>query len=383
MRQRLWRWALGLALSSIWATSARAADDAFFFRFAGTTTSVIRAMSPTGTIIWSNAAVAVTGRFQKAAALTGGSNWTDYVECAVTNGMMSLRLFDPHPPSGMVLIPAGIVWMGNCMDPAEGDADELPRHVVCVSAFYMDRYQATPAVWSNVYTWAVAHGYSFSPVVGRAKDPTQPVQDTTWYDAVKWCNARSEQEGRTPAYCTSSALTTVYRTGQVDIANDWVRWDTGYRLPTEAEWEKAARGGATGHRFPWSDTDPIDHGRANYYGQPGDVPYDLGYAGYDTNYRAGGMPYLSPVGNFAPNGYGLYDMAGNVWGRCWDWYSSTYYSSSVGADPRGPASGTYRVVRGGDWQAYHVFECRVANREGFYPNYQGLVGLRAVLPAGQ
>jgi formylglycine-generating enzyme required for sulfatase activity len=83
-----------------------------------------------------------------------------------------------------------------------------------------------------------------------------------WYDVVKWCNARSEMEGRTPAYYTSAEQTTVYRSGQTDVDNAWVNWTAGYRLPTEAESEKAARGGASGQRFPWGDT--ISWGQANY-----------------------------------------------------------------------------------------------------------------------
>lgn len=108
---------------------------------------------------------------------------------------------------------------------------------------------------------------------------------------MKWANARSEKEGLVPCYYTDDTQTTVYRTGTVDVQNDWVKWIAcGYRLPTEVEWEKAARGGAAGHRYPWSATDAIDHSRANY--------------------DSGGT---TPVGSFAPNGYGLYDMAGNVW----------------------------------------------------------------------
>jgi formylglycine-generating enzyme required for sulfatase activity len=164
-------------------------------------------------------------------------------------------------PTGMVLIPAGSFQMGNCMDPEEGWSDELPVHTVYVSAFYMDQTEVTKALWDEVYTWAIAHGYNFD-FVGAGKGPNHPVHTVDWYDVVKWCNARSEREGRVPTYYTSAAKTTVYRTGRIDVENDWVKWNAGYRLPTEAEWEKAARGGLDGRRFPWGDT--ISHSQANY-----------------------------------------------------------------------------------------------------------------------
>lgn len=274
---------------------------------------------------------------------------------------------NPTPASGMALIPAGSFTMGNAMDPNEGWSDELPLHTVYVSAFYMDKYEVTKALWDEVYHWAITHGYSFDNT-GSGKGASHPVYAINWYDSVKWCNARSEREGRVPAYYTGAAQTTVYRSGQVDVQNDWVKWSAGgYRLPTEAEWEKAARGGVSGQRFPWGNT--ITHSQANYYSWDG-YAYDISPTrGYPPAIATGGYPYTSPVGYFAANGYGLHDMAGNVWESCWDWYQGDWYGKAGASqnDTRGPTGPlSDRVMRGGDW--YDVaYVARCANR-GFGPD---------------
>ena len=283
---------------------------------------------------------------------------------------------DAAAPSGMALIPAGSFTMGDSLD---GISYALPLHTVYVSAFYMDRYEVSKALWDEVYSWAIAHGYSFE-YGAQGKASTHPAQSMTWYDSVKWCNARSEKDGKVPAYYTDAGLSVRYRSGQVA---PYVSWGSGYRLPTEAEWEKAARGGASGQRFPWGNT--ISWGQANYYAYP---LWADGYA-YDVNatvgdhptFNEGVYPYTSPVGYFGANGYGLYDMAGNVWEWCWDWYGS--YSSAYQSDPRGPTSGSYRVFRGGSW-IFYAFYCRAADRDGYIPTYRDYdLGFRSVLPPGQ
>jgi formylglycine-generating enzyme required for sulfatase activity len=159
---------------------------------------------------------------------------------------------------------------------------------------------------------------------GEADD--RPVNRVTWYDAIDFCNRLSEREGLTPAY-------------RRDRNN--VSWDAatdGYRLLTEAEWEYACRAG-TRTRYSFGD--------GGYYDR------NLGeYAWYSDNAGGGGAPH--PVGTRKPNPWGLYDMHGNVWEWCWDWYGS-YPSRTPQVDPMGPPAGEYRVLRGGSFLGRAVF----------------------------
>jgi formylglycine-generating enzyme required for sulfatase activity len=283
----------------------------------------------------------------------------------------------------MMLIPAGHFQMGDSF--GEGGASELPIHSVHVSAFYMDRCEVTKELWDDVSHWATNHGYIFRHHA-QGKAPGHPAHSLDWHDALLWCNARSEKEGRVPAYYTDSSLNSVYRSGAFIGGNESVKWDAGYRLPTEAEWEKAARGGAIGRRFAWADTDTISHSQANYF-SPKLQAYDLAATdGFHPGFYTGALPYTSPAGYFNANanGYGLYDMSGNIAEWCWDGYAS--YSGDAQADPRGPndQSIAYRVVRGGAWDYYPVAS-RVAMRLGNRgpATAATVIGFRTILPGSQ
>ena len=221
----------------------------------------------------------------------------------------------------MILIPAGKFQMGG----RDGADNEKPVHALYIDAFYMDKYEVTNAQYKKFIdaTGHKAPKYWSDP---RYNAPNHPVVGINWHDAMAYA--------------------------------EWA----GKRLPTEAEWEKAARGELSGREYPWGDK--FTHNEANCDGTGGKDRWE----------------HTAPVGSFAPNGYGLYDMVGNVYVWCADWYDQNYYADSPSRNPQGPYSGTFRVLRGGGWRCQD--NClRCAKRYGYYPSetYQ-LIGFRCVAP---
>ena len=249
----------------------------------------------------------------------------------VISPAFTVTTYNPGTPrDGFAYIPAGSFEMGQT-----GIA--TPVHAVQVSAFYVGKYEVTKVLWDEVRIWGMGNGYTDLPVgseykgTNYSKGPTHPVHLINWYAMVKWCKAKSEKDGLTPCYTVSGAI---YQTGSSLPDYNWNA--NGYRTPTEAEWEKAARGGLSGKLFPWGDT--ITHSRANYYSRSAYIYDTSPKRGYHPTYGTGSSPYSSPVGSFPPNGYGLYDMSGNMREWCWDWSGS--YTAGPQTDPRGAASGS-------------------------------------------
>ena len=197
-------------------------QNAHFFRISGPASTRFTTVNANGIVLWTNGQAGALYTFQTSTMIEEVTNWVDYVNATGTTGLNSNRLFDLKPPMDMAFIPAGPFTMGDSLD---GDTQALPLHTVYVSALYMDQYDVTKALWDAVYHWAITNGYSFD-TAGLADGLGHPVKLVNWYDSVKWCNARSEMAGRTPAYFTDPGQHSPYRTGHVE---PYVNWNSGYR----------------------------------------------------------------------------------------------------------------------------------------------------------
>jgi formylglycine-generating enzyme required for sulfatase activity len=217
----------------------------------------------------------------------------------------------------MARLPAGHFLMG---DPDEVDATP---HEIAVSSFFLDKYLVTQEQFEKL----------MHENPSRWKGASNPVEQVRWSDAVRYCNKRSQAEGLQPCY---------------DLKTWRCNFEAnGYRLPTEAEYEYACRAGTT-----------------TAYSS-GQTPARLGdFAWFDKN--AGGHPRA--VGQKQPNAWGLYDMSGNLWEWCNDFYQVDYYANAPKQDPRGPEAGKTKVVRGGCWRT-SADNCRSGYRYNENPGY--------------
>jgi formylglycine-generating enzyme required for sulfatase activity len=233
---------------------------------------------------------------------------------------------DSNVLEGFVFVESGTFQMGS----NDGNSDEKPVHSVTVSDFYMGKYEVT---FNEYDAFCNATGKDNLNDYGMGRG-SRPVISVSWFDAVEYCNWRSRKENLTSCYTINGNKVTCNFSAN------------GYRLPTEAEWEFAAKGGNQSKGYKYSGSNNV-----------GDVGW------YGSNSGSG----THPVGQKQANELGLYDMSGNVWEWCWDWYDSNYYSSSPSTNPKGASSGKYRVLRGGSWHDDDVGRLRTAARERDVP----------------
>ena len=265
-----------------------------------------------------------------------------------------------------VLIPAGSFKMGS----KDGYDDNKPVHEVTITKpFYMGKYEVTQAEYEKYCSYAGSN----SPNSSYGDGNNYPAYYVSWYDAFVYCNKRSMAEGLTPCY-SISASTDPDDWGEVPYSYDdpsCTTWDAatcdfkanGYRLPTEAEWEYAARAGDnTVDSLTYSGTSDV-----NKLGE---------YAWYKDNSNS----TTHEVGTKLPNAFGLYDMSGNVYEWCWNWFTSEYDENTEGGNnPTGSSSGSYRVIRGGSWH-HNSDYCAVSCRSNCYP-ISRFLGFRVVRSA--
>jgi formylglycine-generating enzyme required for sulfatase activity len=267
------------------------------------------------------------------------------VEERALAGIDSLTFYD----DAMVLIPAGTFTMGSPGNEPGRNSDEVQHQVTLTHAMYVSKYEVTQSEWQAVMGWNTS-GFSGA---------NRPVETLTWYDAVSYCNLRSTGQGLIAAYTITGATHSGNHITSATVT--WNQAANGYRLLTEAEWEYACRATST--------TAFCNGAITNINCSPLDPSLDLvgWYCG-----NASGVTH--DVGGKTANAWGLKDMHGNVWEWCWDWYGA--YPTGPLTDPTGPASGSYRGLRGGSWCDYAQY-CRSANRGDIYPDSMGhYIGLR-------
>ncbi|HAA85875.1 MAG TPA: hypothetical protein DCE14_05965 [Kosmotogaceae bacterium] len=261
---------------------------------------------------------------------------------------------DPVIPGEMVYVKGGTFMMGDEFGDLNTWSKSSPVHQVTLTYdFWMGKYPVTFDEYD-----------AFCDDTGRTKPSdaawgrgTRPVMRVSWWDAIAYCNWLSEKEGLPVAYI----LYWEPSQGQMLDADGNITTDitevVGCRLPTEAEWEYAARGGKHQSPYRYSGSDNI--GDVAWYWRNSGDEYLTGE--WDLNLIAANNCRTHPVGTKLPNALGIYDMSGNIWELCSDWYDRDYYSKSPGINPFNYTPGSFRVVRGGSW-LYDATFARVANR---------------------
>lgn len=301
-------------------------------------------------------------------------------ECPKQKGTLANQGCPEVPPMPvMVFVRGGAYSMGDQF--AEGNADEAPTHRVTLNDFYIGKYEVTFGEY-DAFCTATGRKKPYDNGWGRGRNP---VINVDWYDAVEYCNWCSQKENLSLAYTIDKTLqdTNNVNTAYNKMPLHWtvsINWDAkGYRLPTEAEWEYAARAVA-------SDSGKVRGGGKVRFGNGRDIidPSEINFNATDTlkkDYSVVGKyrEETVPVDDLSANGFGLKHMSGNVWEWCGDWYAEKYYSESDRKrNPLGATSGQYRVLRGGSW-AFIPENCRLALRGWDDPRfYDNLIGFRMV-----
>lgn len=380
-------------------------------------TNLVISLHPDGTLSWDQAFTNGVLTIESTTNLSTGI-WLPYLNVLTTNGsgiVLTTNESGASPvaftnrvafyrglaadasmsPTGMVLVPGGYFQMGDNYN--DGRADEYPVHTVYVSQFYIDKFEVTNRKVRDVYQWAYDHGLVYTPDLRLIKSNVgtnvtlfalhwdsystndtrywsgitfsnglfslvpgredQPCIDISWYGAAAYCTFKSLMEGLNPCFELTNYT--------CDFSKN------GYRLPTEAEWEKAARGGTTDNHYPWlsygdSYNSFINSNMANYTPPTLPHPFHMKPVGYYNGEQ-------TPPGPNMANGYGTYDMAGNAREWCFDFYGSNWYSQPGATlpNPTGPTNGDLvtfgsvtapgRVTRGGSFDL-GPFDLRVTDR---------------------